>query len=92
MKLLITIFYCQEKEMSEISGPIGSDWLKLVAAANFLGVYPGTLYRRWRYGRLPEGVCIKQDNTLYFNRDALESIRDPQRTQSAVGIRRESDA
>ena len=78
--------------MSETSGPIGSDWLKLVAAANFLGVYPGTLYRRWRYGHLPEGVCVKQDNTLYFNRDALELIRDPRRSQSAVGNRGESDA
>ena len=78
--------------MSEISGPIGRDWLKLVAAANYLGVYPGTLYRRWRYGHLPEGVCVKQDNTLYFNRDALELIREPQKSQSAVRNSGESDA
>ena len=61
--------------MLEPSGVVRTNWLKLVEAARFLGVYPGTLYRRWRYGQLPEGVCVKVDNTLYFDRDALERIR-----------------
>ena len=61
--------------MLEPGGVLRSDWLKLVPAAEIVGVYPGTLYRRWRYGQLPEGACVKLDNTLYFNREALERIR-----------------
>ena len=61
--------------MQEVLGPIGRDWLKLVPAAELIGVYPGTLYRWWRYGQLPDDGCVKLDNTLYFNRDALERIR-----------------
>lgn len=48
-----------------------SDWLKLVDAAQFLGIYPGTLYRRWRYRQLPQGACKKVDNVLYFDRRTL---------------------
>ena len=66
--------------MLEPGGVVRADWLKLVEAANVLGIYPGTLYRRWRFGQLPEGVCVKVDNTLYFNRDALERIRKTQDT------------
>ena len=66
--------------MQEVLGPIKSDWIKLVAAADLLGVYPGTLYRWWRYGQLPDGACVKVDNTLYFNRDAMEQIRSTQST------------
>ena len=78
--------------MYEKLGPLSNDWLKLVAAADLLGVYPGTLYRRWRYEQLPNGVCVKLENTLYFNRDALELIREPQRSQCAVRNSGESDA
>lgn len=77
--------------MLEPSGVLRTNWLKLVEASRFLGVYPGTLYRRWRYGQLPEGVCVKVDNTLYFNRDALELILDSERSQSAVRDRGETD-
>ena len=49
-------------------------WIKLVDAALFLGIYPGTLYRRWRYRQLPEGACKKVGNTLYFRRSILESM------------------
>ena len=68
-------------------GPIGHDWLKLVEAADLIGVYPGTLYRWWRYGRLSDTVCVKADNTLYFNRGELEKIRD---TQTAAKNQRSS--
>ena len=61
--------------MDEIVKPLRSEWLKLVEAASLVGVYPGTLYRWWRYGQLPEGCCIKVDNTLYFQRNALEPLR-----------------
>ena len=61
--------------MDEIAIPLGSEWLKLVEAASLVGVYPGTLYRWWRYGRLPQECCIKVGNTLYFERSTLEPLR-----------------
>ena len=61
--------------MLEPNGIVRADWLKLVEAADLLGLYPGSLYRRWRYGQFPDGACVKVDNTLYFNRDELEQIR-----------------
>ena len=73
--------------MTEPNGAVSTNWLKLVAAAELIGVYPGTLYRRWRYGQLPEGTCVKVDNTLYFNRGELEQIRD---TQTAAKNQRSS--
>ena len=51
------------------------EWLKLVDAAIFLGVYPGTLYRRYRYRQLPDGACKMVENTLFFNMHVLESMR-----------------
>ncbi len=52
------------------------DSFKLVDAAIYLGVYPGTLYRRYRYKQLPDGACRKIDGTLYFDRHVLESMRE----------------
>ena len=66
--------------MLDPNSVLRTDWLKLVEAARFLSVYPGILYRRWRYGQLPEGACVKVDNTLFFNRDALEQIRSAKAT------------
>ena len=62
--------------MTSYSPPGDSEWIKLVPAAQILGIYPGTLYRRYRYGQLPEGSCKKIDNILYFNTELLESKRD----------------
>ena len=73
----ITLFFGRN-HMLDPGGVVPADWLKLVEAANLLGMYPGTLYRRWRYGQLPDGTCVKVDNTLYFNRGELEQIRDSQ--------------
>ena len=55
-----------------------TDWVKLVEGASILGVYPGTLYRRWRYKQIPTDACKKVDNVLYFKRAALEAMRDAQ--------------
>jgi len=52
------------------------DWVKLVDGASILGVYPGTLYRRWRYRQFPADACRKVENVLYFNRRVLESMRE----------------
>ena len=72
--------------MLDPNGIVRTDWPKLVEAADLLGMYPGSLYRRWRYGQLPEGVCVKIDNTLYFNRAELERIRST--SKSTKGQRR----
>ena len=69
--------------MQENAGPVDRGWIKLVEAARIIGVYPGTLYRWWRYGQLPEAVCLKVDNTLYFNRGELGHIQKG--AQSDVG-------
>ena len=61
--------------MIKPNGAVSTNWLKLVAAAAFIGVYPGTLYRHWRYGQRPEGTCVKGNNTLYFNRGELKQIQ-----------------
>lgn len=73
--------------MFDSRGVVSTDWLKLVEAAKFLDLYPGSLYRRWRYGQLPEGACVKVDNTLYFNREELNQIRN---TQTATRKQRRS--
>lgn len=52
------------------------DWVKLVEGASVLGVYPGTLYRRWRYRQLPPDACRKIDGVLYFRLEILEALRD----------------
>ena len=54
------------------------DWVKLVEGASILNVYPGTLYRRWRYRQFPSEACRKIDGVLYFERATLEAIRDAQ--------------
>ena len=73
----------QERQLTTSLEIPQAEWLKLVDAAQFLGVYPGTLYRWHRYRQLPEGACVKLDNTLYFNRYALEQIRI---TEATTGI------
>ena len=55
-----------------------TDWVKLVEGASILGVYPGTLYRRWRYRQIPTDACKKVENVLYFKRDVLEAMPDAQ--------------
>ena len=74
VKLVIHYHHERTKMLDEVETQ-QSDWLKLVDAAAFLGVYPGTLYRRWRYRQLPEGACKKVDNVLYFNRQLLDCTR-----------------
>ena len=64
--------------MALSSDPQDADWVKLVEGASILGVYPGTLYRRWRYKQFPPDACRKVDGVLYFKRETLQAMRGVQ--------------
>lgn len=71
--------------MADFANPVGNGWLKLVAAADVVGVYPGTLYRWWHYRKLPEGVCVKVGNTLFFNERELKRFAGVRRRRITRG-------
>ena len=50
--------------------------VRLVEAAEFLGIHPESLKRKQNYGELPDGACQKVGRILLFNLELLRPLRE----------------